>query len=148
MAKLSTDLRTQMLGDKGFKELMDGSELRIFAVAQGGAPASADAAETGTLLMKLSAGGTGAGLTFDTPVDGVISKTASEVWTTAATLAAGICAYFRLVKTTDGGAASASEPRVQGFCGLVGTDMVLTQLNVAAGVPWTLNYFNVALPTD
>ena len=146
MAKFSSGLRNGMLGATGFSAALSGnSELRIFAGAS--APASADDAETGTLLMTLSAGGTGAGLSFELPADGTVSKTAAEVWMTPATDAAGTCKYFRLVTTTDAGDLSPSAPRVQGTVGLTGSDMNLTNAAVLAGAPWTLNYFTVGLPT-
>ena len=146
MAKFSSGLRNGMLGATGFSAALSGnSELRIFAATA--APESADDAETGTLLMTLSAGGTGTGLSFEPPTGGTVSKTAAEVWTTPSTDAAGTCKYFRLVDISDAGDASAASPRVQGTIGLVGSDMNLTNAAVLAGAPWTLNYFTVGLPT-
>ena len=146
MAKFSSGLRNGMLGATGFSAALSGnSELRIFAATA--APDSADDAETGTLLMTLSAGGDGTGLSFDVPASGTVSKTAAEVWTTPATDAAGTCKYFRLVATVDAGGLSTSAPRVQGSIGLAGADMNLTNAAVTLGVPWTLNYFTVGLPT-
>ena len=146
MAKFSSGLRNGMLAATGFSAALSGnSELRIFAGAS--APASADDAETGTLLMTLSANGAGVGLSFGAPADGAVSKTPAETWMTTSTDAAGTCKYFRLVDTADVGDLSATAPRVQGSIGLVGADMNLTDAVVAAGVPWTLNYFAVGLPT-
>lgn len=148
MAKFSTALRSGMLNDTGLKALLDGGVLRVFSVASPEvAPANADAAETGTLLMELSAGGTGAGLTFDAPDGAVISKAVGEVWMTSSVDVSGRCAYFRFVLIADDGSEDDTAPRIQGTCGVVGADMVLTSLDVADGLPWTLNFFSVALPS-
>lgn len=148
MPKFSTGLRDAMLNASGFKSVMDGSELRIFSITSPETvPATADAEQTGELLMTLSADGTGGVLNFGLPEGGVISKSDTEVWMTSAVDVSGQCAYFRLVRTSDLGDASNIARRVQGTCGLVGTDMVLTNTTVVAGVPWTLNFFSVALPT-
>lgn len=145
MAKFSTGLRNGMLSDTGFLEALDGGVLKIFSATT--PPATADAAETGTLLMVLTAGGGATGLTFEAPVDGILTKTASEVWMTDAVTASGTCTYFRFVAPGDTGAASTTAPRVQGSVGLMNSDMNLTSTAVTEGEPWTLNYFSVGLPT-
>ena len=146
MAKFSTGLRNGMLTDVGFLEALDGGVLKIFSAQD--VPASADAAETGVLLMTLTAGGDGTtGLTFDPPVAGVLSKSPSEVWMTPSVDTAGTCAYFRFVAQNDDGTASDTAPRVQGTVGAIGADMNLTNTTVTAGTPWTLNYFHVGLPS-
>lgn len=148
MPKFSTGLRAAMLAT--FKDQMDGSELRIFSVANlVDIPATSDAAEAGTLLMTLTASGNGStGLTFALPADGAISKSEAEVWMTSAIAEDGKCAYFRVVPMGDDGLESVDSPRIQGTCGLVAADMVLTNVNVTAGLPWTLNFFTVGLPTQ
>ena len=150
MAKFSTGLRDSMLNDSGFKALMDGGFLKIYAVASPTeVPTSADDAEAGDLLMTLTSGSDGTtGLGFEPPSGGIIRKASSEVWGTASVDQSGQCAYFRLVALGDDGTESTTAHRVQGTCGVVGSDMVLTNLVVVAGDPWTLNYFNVALPTQ
>lgn len=148
MAKFSTGLRNGMLNAAGLKPALDGGLLKIFAAPAGSIPTTADDAETGTLLMTLTAGGDGVtGLTFGDPADGVISKSVAQVWMTSSVDASGQCAYFRFVAQGDDGTQSTTAPRVQGNVGVVGADMNLTSLNVTAGTPWTLNYFNVGLPT-
>lgn len=149
MPKFSTGLRNSMLNDTGFKTLMDGGELRIFAItAPDVVPLTADDAEAGELLMTLTAGGAGGGLNFAIPDVAAISKAESEVWMTSSVGVDGKCAYFRFVQPTDDGSAGITEPRIQGTCGLVAADMVLANVNVTAGLPWTLNFFTVGLPTQ
>lgn len=142
MAKFSTPLRTGMLGASPFSTLMNGCELRIFS---GAVPATADAAETGTLLATLLDGGTGP-LSFGTAADAMIAKDAAQTWMTTAITATGTAAYFRLVVTGDDGTTTPAM-RVQGTVAKVGADMNLGNLVFTSGLPWTLNYFEVAFPT-
>lgn len=145
MAKFSTGLRNGMLSGLSLKAALDGGSLLLFS---GPVPATADAAETGTVLMSLTVGGDGTtGLTFGTAEGGVISKSEAEVWATSAVDTSGTISYFRFVSPTDSGGDSTTDARIQGTAGIVGTDLVLTSTEVTAGQPWTLNYFNVALPT-
>ena len=145
MAKFSTGLRNGMLSGLSLKAALDGGSLLLFS---GPVPATADAAETGTVLMSLTVGGDGTtGLSFGTAENGVISKSETEVWATSAVDTSGTISYFRFVSSTDSGGDSTTEARIQGTAGIVGTDLVLTSTEVTAGQPWPLNYFNVALPT-
>ena len=145
MAKFSTGLRNGMLSGLSLKAALDGGSLLLFS---GPVPATADAAETGTVLMRLTVGGDGkTGLSFGTAENGVISKSEAEVWATSAVDTSGTISYFRFVSSTDSGGDSTTKARIQGTAGIVGTDLVLTSTEVTAGQPWTLNYFNVALPT-
>lgn len=145
MAKFSTGLRNGMLSGLSLKAALDGGSLILFS---GPVPPTADAAATGTVLMSLTVGGNGTtGLTFGSAADGVISKSEAEVWATSAVDTSGTISYFRFVSSTDSGGDSTTEARIQGTAGIVGTDLVLTSAEVTAGQPWTLNYFNVALPT-
>lgn len=145
MAKFSTGLRNGMLSGLSLKAALNGGSLILFS---GPVPPTADAAATGTVLMSLTVGGDGTtGLTFGSAADGVISKSEAEVWATSAVDISGTISYFRFVSSTDSGGDSTTEARIQGTAGIVGTDLVLTSTEVTAGQPWTLNYFNVALPT-
>lgn len=145
MAKFSTGLRNGMLNGLSLKAALNGGSLLLFS---GPVPPTADAAATGTVLMSLTVGGDGTtGLTFGSAADGVISKSEAEVWATSAVDISGTISYFRFVSSTDSDGDSTTEARIQGTAGIVGTDLVLTSTEVTAGQPWTLNYFNVALPT-
>ena len=147
MAKFSTGLRTAMLNESSFKDIFNGiCELRIYNGAV--VPASADLAETGEVLMVLTADGDDVGLSFGTASEGVIHKAEDESWSTTSVDVSGRCKYFRLVLRTDDGSDSTSLPRVQGTCGLFDADMILTAPDAVDGTPWGLNYFSVALPTN
>lgn len=145
MAHFSTGLRNSILDNTGVRSLLAGGTLKIFS---GTVPASADDAEAGTLLATYTLNGDGTtGLTFDAPAAGVLPKAAAEVWSTAAAAASGAAAYFRFVGSADTAAASATEPRVQGTVGTVGTDMVLASTAFVAGQPYTMKYMSIGLPT-
>ena len=141
MAKFSTPLRTSMLGTTPFKTLMNNCELRIFS---GVAPSTADAAQTGTLLATLKNGGSTA-LSFGTAADALIAKDPAQTWMTTSITATGTASHFRLVVIADDGTASPAM-RVQGTVAKVGADMNLGNVVFTSGLPWTLNYFEVAFP--
>jgi len=143
--KFSTGLRNGMMGASGFKALMDNCFVDIY---QGTEPATADAALGGaTLLCRLTVSGDGTtGLTFGTPTGAVLSKASAEAWSGTASNT-GVGSFFRVVKTGDTGDLSASALRVQGSVGTLGADMNLSNPSFTSGTPFTLNVFNVALPT-
>lgn len=145
MAKFSTGLRNGMLGDMGAKTQLDLGFLQIYA---GTAPASADDVVGGTLLATLTDDGGGNGLTFEMPVGAVLSKTAAQIWKTDGIVTTGTASYFRFVSATDTGAASTTEPRIQGLIGTVASDMNVSNTLFTAADPFTLNFFSVALPTS
>ena len=146
MAKFSTGLRNGMLSTSSFKALVDGSRLYLYA---GTEPATADAAiGSATLLATLTESGDGTtGLTFGTASAGVISKATAEVWSTTSITTGGVAALWRLQASGDTGDASTSAVRVQGSIGGVDADMLLGNTTLVSGEPFSLSYFNVALPT-
>lgn len=146
MAKFSTGLRNGMLATSSFKTLVDGGRLYLYA---GTEPATADAAiGSATLLATLTESGDGTtGLTFGTASAGVISKAAAEVWSTTSITTGGVAAFWRLQASDDAGDASTSAVRVQGTIGGVDADMLLGNTTLVSGEPFSLSYFNVALPT-
>lgn len=146
MAKFSTGLRNAMMGSSGCKELLTGGKLRIFS---GTPPLSADDAEDGELLMELTAGGTGAGLSFAEPSGAKLSKAVGEVWMTNSTEASGTATHFRFVAAGDDPLdSSSSSIRIQGTVGEVASDMNVTDPEIASGEPWILNHFRIGLPTQ
>ncbi len=140
--KVSTGLRNALLDSSGLKAILDGGFLDIYS---GAVPASADAAISGaTLLCRVSNGGSG--LTFDdAAVGGVLSKNASEVWQ-GLNVASGTAAFFRFVTAADTGAASDSEPRIQGTVGVLGADLNISNTSLTVSAPQAVQFFYVALP--
>lgn len=143
--KHSTGLRNGMMGSQGFKALMDGGRVRIYA---GTEPATADAALGGaTLLNELTVNGDGStNLTFAAPANAVITKASGEVWS-GTSVATGVATFFRYVKPADAGGASTTDLRIQGTVAALGADMNLSSTSFTSGTPFTLNYFSDTLPS-
>ncbi len=132
----------------GFVDFYDGAA---------GIPAHADDAALGTKILRVYNNAVGqpantTGITLDNPVasapDGVtLSKPAAEVWSGPG-LATLQAAYFRVVAPGDTGAASTTQRRIQGLCGLAGSDANMLTLQVTNGVVATIDSFNWTLPAN
>lgn len=109
-------------------------------------PVSGDAAQTGELLSIVSQNSTGDPLEFGTPVAGTIPKDPAQVWS-GINVASGIATHFRIVSGTDTGAASSTEPRLQGTCGTAGANLNMSSVNLTAGAPQLVDAANITLPT-
>lgn len=135
--KMSTGLCNKLHDTNPTKTLFNLGFLKIYA---GSAPATADAAVTGTLLCTVSNNSTGTGLTFDTTaVGGVIPKAPAETWS-GTNGASGTATHFRLVAVGDDGTLSTTQARVQGTIGVGGTDMVVGSAALTNGATFTINY--------
>jgi len=142
--KASTGLRTGVLVTGSMRSLLNGGTIRLFS---GAAPADADAAETGTLLCVISLNSSGTGLTFEaTAPGGVLTKTASEVWSGVNSVS-GTATHYRHVGSADTHALSTTEPRLQGTVGAIGADMNLSSTTLTSGATQTIDYCVVTLPT-
>lgn len=142
--QISTGLRNALLGVSSLATALANSEIRIYA---GTPPASANASiGSATLLCVITVGGTGTGLTFETPaVDGVLVKNSAEVWE-GENVASGVATFFRHVLQADDGSSSTTAVRIQGTVGLVGADLNLSSTNLTAAAMQSIDYYAVALP--
>lgn len=144
--RLSTGARTGLAGTYGLKGLFNGGYLDIYTGSQ---PASADYAETGSKLVRvtLNSGDLAtAGLTFGTAAAGVLPKSAS-VWSGVIALA-GIAGYFRLYGTGGTSGSSASEVRIDGNVGVSGSDLVLANTNLVLSSTFTVDTFSLEVPAS
>lgn len=143
--KLSTGLRNAMLATGSFKSIMDGGFLKIYG---GAIPATANAAlGAATLLCTISNNSTGTGVTFDgTPVDGVMVKEPSEVWS-GINAASGTATFYRFVTAADDGSDSTTQSRIQGTVGTAGADGNISSTALVSAAPQAVDYFSLALPT-
>lgn len=148
---LSTGLRNGMLNATGFKEAFTNGVIYIYSGAQ---PTNADAAVgSGTLLLKITLAsgafsfGSGTnGINFDAPASGVVSKAAAETWSGVG-IAAGVAAWGRLMgNASDSLGSSTTLPRLDFSVGTSGTDLVLSNVNIAVGAPTTIDTFQFTLP--
>jgi len=147
--RLSTGCRTALAGTNSLKTIFQGGLLDIYS---GGQPASADYAETGTKLVRVTIGsvvwGTNAtmGLTFGTASAGQLPKSAS-VWSGTVGVA-GVAGYFRLYGTGGTAGTSVSENRIDGNVGVSGSDLVLANTSLVAGATLTIDTFTLEVPAS
>jgi len=149
MFKSSTGLAAQMMVSNPFKTIMNLCFIKVFGGAE--APATADAAETGTLLLTFSNAGGSTGLTWETAASGrACVKKASETWSgTAVAGTATTATYMRIVAAGDTGVSSTTQARCQGSVGnIAGSDLFLANPAITTGDVRTLAAFSVALPTN
>lgn len=140
--KMSTGLCNKLLDTGSLKSIFNLGFLKIYA---GSAPATADAATTGTLLCTVSNNSTGTGLTFDaSAASGTLPKNSGETWS-GTNGATGTATHYRLVAVGDTGALSTTEARIQGTIGTGGTDMVVGSVALVNGATFTVNYFTQSL---
>lgn len=143
--KTSTGLRNKMLDTSDLTTTMAAGFIRIFS---GAVPATADAAETGTLLCIISIASGGTGINFDPAgaASGVIAKNPGEVWS-GVNVATNTATYYRHVGAADTAALSTTEPRIQGAVGVVGSELNLSSVALVSAATQTIDFYSVALPT-
>ncbi len=129
----------------------------IIEIFTGSAPATADAAETGTKLARITvasgawvAGAFGNGLELGVAASGVIAKD-TDVWSGLGLInPSGIAGYFRWkANATDAGGSSTSLPRIQGMCG-VGTsyDLNMTSTTLYLNATLTIDTWSLTFPAS
>lgn len=147
--KTSTGLRNYILASGSVKDALDGMVFRFYS---GTVPATADAAlGSAVQLSEIMADGTD-GVTFDEASvnNGSISKLASETWITGpgGNDDSGTATFWRLVVPADDGSASTTALRLQGGIAMTGSEINLTDTDLVASAPQSLNFFNVVLPSN
>lgn len=144
---------TKLVSDNGgsFQDLMLDGVLEIYSGSQ---PASADDAETGTKLVRITIG-SGAftpgsatnGLEFDPVINGVISKASDEIWSGVG-LVAGTAGWFRFYSNDYDSGADETAVRFDGSVGTSGAQLNLSSVSVAVGATITIDSFSVTLPSS
>ena len=143
--KFSTGFRNALMVTGSAKARLDAGFIKIYA---GTVPATADAAlGSATLLCTISDNSGAGGLTFEAAAaDGVMSKTAAQVWS-GVNAASGTASFFRYVAAGDDGTLSTTQERVQGLVGFAGSDMNLSSTGLVATETQIIDYFALAFPT-
>lgn len=145
--KASTGLRNKLLDTSPLRTLFSYGYLLLYA---GPVPSSADDAIVGgthTLLCDIRNNDTTTGITFASSASGgAITKNLSETWSRAAANT-GTATFYRLVASSDTGASSTTEARLQGSIGTSGADLNLTTTSLNATTVYTIDTFSVSLPT-
>lgn len=145
--QVSTGLRNAMLGTSSLKDALADGFIKVYSCTLANIPASADAAITGdhTLLLTVYGDGISAGVNLGTADGGAIGKAAGETWA-GPVLATGSAVFFRFVGASDTGAASTTQPRLQGRVGTAGAELNLSSLTLTSGNTQAVNYVNIGLP--
>jgi len=131
-------------------------DLGVLEIWSGSQPASAEDAESGSVLVRITDASatyteTGAGtngLTFASGTGGAISKTAAQVWSGAAS-ATGTAGWFRFyAKAYDVGVDSGDESfvRMDGQVGTSGAQLNLHSLSIVSGATTTIDQFTLTDP--
>jgi hypothetical protein len=143
------DTVTILSQSKGLKDIFKNHVIRVYS---GAAPATADEAESGTLLLKITKqngaftpGTPTNGLNFNAIVAGVMSKN-SDIHSGEG-LADGTAGYYRVYDNGEITGASSSAKRAQGTVGLSSTDFLMSSTTITTSATTTLGTHNITLPT-
>jgi hypothetical protein len=139
MLTSSTGYKTSILGPHGFADIFNGGTILIYASAR---PLTADMPPIAPqLLGQVVVSGSDAGLQF-AQNGPYITAPLGAPWQLQAT-ASGAALWFRLVSKTDSGAASVTDPRIDGDVGSAAGvyDFVLQTTALVAGTSTPVDSF-------
>lgn len=131
------------------RDIFQDGVLRIYS---GSAPATADAAITGTKLVEITlssgawvAGAFANGLEFGAAAAGVIAKASGETWSGVG-LADGTATHYRFVgNASDADGVSTTLPRIQGTISTSGADLNMTSTAIVTSETTTISTFTYTL---
>lgn len=132
-----------------FKELFRNGVLEVYSGVQ---PSSADNAENGTKLVRITqnslafvAGEAANGLTFTDAADGILSKPSGEIWSGLG-LDDNSATWFRFYSNDYVPGASTSAVRFDGLCGVGSGDLRLSSTSILTGGTITLDSVTFTFP--
>jgi len=146
-------VNTVLAAAKGgcLKDIFKNGVLYIYSGSQ---PATADAAASGTQLVKITessgawvAGAEANGLEFDDESAGTLVKCADETWSGAG-LDTGTAGWFRLCgnPADTPGLLSTTLPRIDGSIGTSGANLNMSSTSIVALATYTIDTFTFTLP--
>ena len=153
--RLSTALRNALLGlnsgDGSLKDLMQDGIIEIYSGSQ---PSDANAAETGTKLVRITvasgaftSGVATNGLELGEAASGTIAKN-TDVWSGVG-LATGTAGWFRwYANTVVTGLVTTTGLRLDGTCGTSGAQLILSSVSIVTGATVTIDSFSITLPAN
>lgn len=144
--KFSIGLVNALAATSSYKAALEGGAGFLIDIYSGSRPGDPNDPPSGTKLVTISLGGTGDGMSFENaaPTDALLKKKASETWS-GTVIANGVATWYRLRKTTDAGASSTTETRIDGTVGTSGADINLTSTNMVTGAPFTVSSYAIEL---
>jgi hypothetical protein len=147
---------TTLIGMKGgsYADVLMNGTLHLYSGSQ---PADADAAETGTKLMEITAasgafvsGAGDNGLQFElTASDGELEKLATQVWSGVGLAAAGngtVAGWWRVYANTVVTGSSTSAIRIDGSCSMTSYQMRMSSTTIVSGATVTVDTFKIIQP--
>lgn len=133
------------------RDLFHRGVIRIYSGSQ---PASADTAESGTLLVTITsssgafvAGAPSNGLEFEAPTAGVLPKSTTQTWSGTAA-ATGTAGWGRLYDNAYTTGASSTAVRYDFSVGTSGADLNLSSTSIVSGATITIDTFTITQPDD
>jgi hypothetical protein len=145
---------TAVVSAKGgsINDLLKHGFIKIFTGTQ---PASADSAESGTELVKITDNGgshdvsTGAnGLQFeDNAADGILAKKSDQVWKGSPSNT-GNAGWFRFYAQEGTAGASTTAVRFDGSCGLAGAELNCASVAIEVGTDFVITNFQIIQPAS
>jgi len=148
--RVSTGLRNAMMATGSLQDTMVNGVLCIYSGTQ---PTTADDAESGTLLCKITvssgtfAAGTATnGINMATAAtSGTLPKSTSEVWS-GVNVATGTAGYYRYYDNTYTTGASTTANRIDGAIATSGAQLNMSSTSLTSGATLTLDSFTLTLP--
>lgn len=152
--RISTGLRVALLGvasgDNGsFKDVMADGIIEIYSGSQ---PSDADAAETGTKLVRITlssgaftAGVATNGLEFGDASAGAIAKAAGETWSGVG-LVTGTAGWFRFYDNDYDTGADSAAIRFDGAVATSGAQLNLSSTTITLSATLTIDAFTITMP--
>ncbi len=144
---------TDVEGDNqgSLQELLKDGVIRVYSGSQ---PSSADDAETGSLLLKITVssgdftpGSPTNGLEIQGPIDGVINIKDGEIWSGKG-LSDGVAGWFRYYDNLEQTGAVKSAVRLDGVCGTSGAQLNMSSTSIKAGATTTVDSFEITMPAS
>jgi len=126
----------------------------VIDIYSGAQPSSADDAETGTKLCRLTVssgavtpGSVTNGLRLGDAAAGVIAKETADVWS-GQNLASGVAGWFRMYDNNVTTGASTTAVRMDGSCATSGAQMNMTSTTLVSGVTTTVDSVALTQPAS
>ncbi len=153
--RFSTGFRNEVCGPSG-SSMADALQYSVMRIYTGTQPTTADAAETGTLLLEVTKGSaastdpmtSGNGLTFEAAVAGVAPKTTAETWSGEA-VASGTAGWYRIYDLDYDLGSSSTAIRVDGSISTAeGADLQMANTAITSGGTTTINSASMTFPAS
>jgi len=129
----------------GFKDIFKNGKAAIYTSSR---PDSADLAVTGLLVTLITKDGDGVtGLTFEDSLNGVVSKSLTEIWQGKDLINSNAVGYIRFYEEFDDISLDSSlNARLDLSFGTANADIILTSLNATIDKQRNLNFFKYIQP--